>query len=62
MTKWVEWSEPWGSTGFEVVSRMRWKDVATVQRLREPRYESDEQAVDDFLVVHWARIVELPDA
>jgi hypothetical protein len=64
MTRWVEWSEPWpihGTTkSVEEVRRMRWADVARVQRAREPRYVSDETAVEDFIAIHWAKVVEYP--
>ena len=70
MTKWVEWSEPVYYKGsdeaeledwVEEVKRMRVGDVILMRRTEEPRYESDQQALDDFLVVNWAQIVEYPE-
>lgn len=65
MTKYVEWDEPWGQTKYgdediylHIVCQARAKDVIAFQRKREPRYTKDDEALQDFLVVHWGRIVE----
>jgi hypothetical protein len=58
--RWIEWIEPFGDGNEAVIMRMLPADVAAVQRRREPRYETDEQAIEDFMVVHWARYVDYP--
>lgn len=67
MTRYVEFDEPFcfkenGPYTISQTVRIAAADVIAWQRWREPRYESDEQALEDFLTVHWARIVEVPDA
>lgn len=54
MAEYIEWIEPFSDGNEPVICRMRVEDVASVQRRREPRYVSDEQAIDDFVVTHWA--------
>ena len=61
MTKYVEWVEPYSDGAETLFLRMSFADIASARRRAEPRYESDEQAVEDFLIVHWGKIVELPD-
>ncbi len=62
--RWVEWVEPHGhddhSLYLPTVIRATVADVIEFQRSREPRYETDDMALDDFLVVHWATIKEYP--
>lgn len=58
--RWIEWIEPFGDGNEAVIMRALPSDVAAVQRKREPRYETDEQAIDDFMVVHWAQYVDYP--
>ena len=59
MGTWIEWVDPFDKEGkYPVVMRMSAKDVAAYQRELEPRYTSDEQAIDDFMAVNWARKVE----
>ena len=58
----VEWIEPFcfkenGPECLSVIQRMLVSDVIKWQRWREPRYLSDKDALDDFLVVHWAKVV-----
>jgi hypothetical protein len=50
----IEWVEPLGSGSEPVYMRARRSDIATVRRRLEPRYESDERAVEDFMVIYWA--------
>jgi hypothetical protein len=61
----VEWNEPWTQSflGNSICATIRIKasDIITWQRRRKPRYESDQQALDDFLVVNWARVIEVED-
>lgn len=60
--RWIEWIEPFGSGNEAAIVRMLPSDVAAVQRRQEPRYETDERAIDDFMVVHWAHYVDYPSA
>lgn len=53
----IEWVEPLGRGSEPVYMRARASDVAKVARALEPRYESDQQAVEDFMVIHWAYYV-----
>lgn len=50
----LEWVEPMDDGGTPMICRALKSDIAKVQRKREPRYENDEQAIEDFRVVHWA--------
>ena len=59
MTIYAVWDQPFFMDPLtNVQCRMTFEDVVKWQRHREPRYETDEQAFDDFLVVHWATKVE----
>lgn len=62
MATWVEWDEPYldkgGSDYLPVKCRALMEDVIKFQRRREPRYESDADALQDFIVVYWARLIE----
>lgn len=60
MTVWIDWIEPFDSEAkYTLYCRLSEQDVIRFQREREPRYTSDEQAVEDFMVIHWAtRVVE----
>lgn len=62
MIEYIEWVDSVGDfpNAPYCISRMTPEDVARWQRWREPRYTSDEQAVDDFITVHWARRVMYP--
>lgn len=53
----VEWDDPLGDGSEGCTSRATVADVIAFQRRREPRYQSDAEALDDFMVVHWARRV-----
>lgn len=70
MTKWVEWSEPFGNVAVEVVCRMRVEDVIhymimeyQVEHKDHPNYpyRAQDEALQDFLTIHWGRIVEDAD-
>lgn len=60
---WVEWIEPFGPNNEPVFCRvLRETAIATQKVLTEKAkpgfiYETDEQALDDFVVVHWAKII-----
>lgn len=57
----VEWVQPYGKHSEPVYSRMSYEDIAKTRRKDEPRYTSDQEAVDDFCVVHWAWPVVFPE-
>jgi hypothetical protein len=66
VTSYVEWIEPFDTSGsIPLICRLTVEDAIKFQ-LGAPeragntvfKYESDEQALDDFMAVHWARIVE----
>jgi len=60
--KYVEWVEPWDSTGIPVICRMRLKHIVRAQIDRQPLYGSfHEKAIEDFIVVNWGRIIETAD-
>lgn len=69
MTKYVEWMEPYDSGDSCVICRMSFEDIIkSMKRLQEnfknhPNYpyKSDQEAIDDFIVVHWGRIIDCPD-
>ena len=53
----VEWIEPW-PPDVTVTLRMSYEDTAKSQHFRAKKdghfYDNDQQAVEDFMVVHWA--------
>jgi hypothetical protein len=66
MTKYVEWNEPFcfkesGPRTLNVVQRMLVSDVIEWQHWHGKQlgknYKSDEDALDDFVVVHWATVI-----
>lgn len=68
--RWVEWIEPYGPEPLaENVCVMRVRESTAIAAekyiasLRVPPYEykSDKDALDDFIAVHWAQIVEIED-
>ena len=66
MTKYVKWVEPYDSDANGCVElRMTVEDVIKCQRahvaLVRPdfKYESDEQALQDFITVHWGEIIDV---
>ena len=68
MTKYIEWDEPHYYTPNDasedsenylpITCRATVEDIVKFQRKREPRYVSDQEASDDFLVVYWGRYIE----
>jgi hypothetical protein len=51
--QWVEWIEPFGPNNEPVYCRVtRETAIATQRRIHE--YASDQDALDDFVTVHWA--------
>lgn len=66
MTKYVEWVQPYDEyCDIPQILRLTLEDAVKVQKRALVKsgnasfqYESDEQALDDFVCVHWAKIVE----
>jgi hypothetical protein len=62
MTKWVEWCEPLWDGAEPVYQYAKAEDIVAVRRRQEPRYiadgKTDQEVLDDFMVVHWAQFVE----
>jgi hypothetical protein len=66
--KWVEWIEPFGVNNEPVYMRVLPEVAIAVQKKcveqsnlknnRQFSYSSDEQALDDFMVVNWAMFKE----
>ena len=62
--KFVQWCEPFdgGDDPPTIVCRMTLDDAVRAQRrvarLHEHEYESDERALEDFLAVHWAEVID----
>jgi hypothetical protein len=52
----IEWVDPLGDGAEPCFHQAHARDIAATRRRQEPRYESDEVALDDFMVVHWATI------
>ena len=68
MTKYVEWSDPWqyGGLSFqhvECISRMKVEDAIKYQhgyinQNYGHSYDSDEDALYDFMTIRWATVKE----
>jgi hypothetical protein len=66
MTKYMEWDEPFNRTGCHVICRMTFDDVIkAMKELQEDHkdhpnypYKTDQEALDDFQTIHWARIID----
>ena len=59
MTTYVEWIEPYSTNmRIAVVLRLRIRDVVRLQFDRHPDYPSAQCAIDDFIAIHWARLIE----
>lgn len=52
----IEWVDPLGDGAEPCYHQANARDIAATRRRQEPRYESDEAALEDFMVVHWATI------
>jgi hypothetical protein len=69
MTKWVEWDEPYGPEDVHMICRVKADEIIKhMKNLQEYKkdhpnypYKSDQEALDDFVVIHWARTLEYPD-
>lgn len=73
MITYIEFDEPWGEIRSDdgtvhTISqtiRLLKSDVIAWQMSMyrmtgQPKYESEQEALDDFMIVHWARLVEAP--
>lgn len=53
----MEWAEPYHGDIYRTI-RMSYEDVAKLQHARAKKeghfYDTDSQAVEDFMVVYWA--------
>jgi hypothetical protein len=64
MMKWVEWVEP-GENDKVITRRITAEKAIFMQkasaRFVKPdfRYENDQAALDDFITVHWANVIEI---
>lgn len=62
--KYVEWIEPYDNeTDTTLICRLTVEDAIKAQRHHAFAqkgfvYETEQQALDDFVTVHWAKIVE----
>lgn len=59
MSAFVEYLELWQGTRPCWV-RIKVVDVVWFQFQRQPRYTTAQEALDDFLAVHWGVIIEEP--
>lgn len=63
-TQFVEWIEPFGPNSEPVYCRVAISTAIATQKYSaqqvkpEFRYPSDEAALEDFIAVHWGKIVE----
>jgi len=62
--RWVEWIEPFGPDNEPVYCRVPETTAVATQKKSAAMssskfiYPNDETALDDFMVVHWARFVD----
>jgi len=66
MTEYVEWQEPFGQGKYGYICRAKKEEVIRYMRdeyqyqfTNHPNYpyKSDEEALADFLIIHWAKLV-----
>lgn len=57
--KWAEWLEPFGNGPEAVYCRMSFSDIVQALRRKDWRYDylSAEEVFMDFIVIHWAKII-----
>lgn len=66
MKTWITWVEPYGKGSETIYCFMKVEDVITAQKkdaLERPRpyeYSNDQDALYDFMVVHWAKFCTEP--
>jgi hypothetical protein len=54
----IEWVDPLGDGAEPCYHQAHARDIAATRRRLEPRYESDEVALEDFMIVHWATFAD----
>jgi hypothetical protein len=52
----IEWIDPLGDGSEACYHQAHARDIAATRRRQHPQYDSDESALEDFMVVHWATI------
>lgn len=52
----IEWIDPLYDGSETCYHQAHARDIAATRRRQEPRYESDVDALEDFMIVHWATI------
>ena len=57
--RWITWVEPFAPSNEAVYCTISEKTAVEVQRSIH-EYETDEQALEDFMIVHWARFCNSP--
>lgn len=59
---WIEWVEPFDVAGNPMYCRVARDVVIAAQKeavkARKFEYLDDQQALDDFIAVHWAKVIE----
>jgi len=55
--EWVEWIEPFGDTNGHVYMRVTKQQAIAAMKKAHPGL-TDEQALDEFIVVNWASLVK----
>lgn len=58
MARWVEWVDPYDKSFVAVLCYMRAEEAIKAQR-KLHNYESDEEALADFVTVNWGRVVNI---
>jgi hypothetical protein len=57
--KWINWIEPWGPNSEPIYIRAQVETVIAKMKANFPeRNYTDQQALDEFVVVNWAYITE----
>lgn len=68
MTKLVKWIEPFGSGKYnytctatitEIIKYMKEEYQEQFKAHKNYPYKSDQEALDDFIAINWARIVDV---
>jgi hypothetical protein len=57
--RWITWVEPFVNSGEPVYCTVSEKTAVEAQR-QIHEYETDEQALEDFMVVYWAQFCDPP--
>ena len=67
MSKWIEWIEPFGPDSEPVYCRVTEQTAIATQKYTAATlpgrtsyiYATDAEALDDFVTVHWASVIEI---